>query len=127
MNSKYSHMNYTLQVLPIAGYREALSAYWLVNSHGHINQIEEILLGQTQAYVFFSRHYGDLHSYVRNKRKLKEPEAIRLFYQAASAVAFCHENGVVLRDLKLRKFVFKDEAKWVYTFVSIWFIILTDF
>ena len=83
----------------------------MVNSHEHVNQIEEILLGETQAYVFFARNYGDLHSYVRSKRKLKEAEAIRLFYQVASAVAACHENGVVLRDLKLRKFVFKDEAK----------------
>ena len=100
-----------LQVIPIEKYRETLSAYWRVSSHNNVNKVEEILLGQTQAYVFFSRHYGDLHSYVRNKRKLREPEAIRLFRQIVSAVEVCHENGVVLRDLKLRKFVFRNEEK----------------
>uniref|UniRef100_A0A8C5L831 Tribbles homolog 2 n=1 Tax=Jaculus jaculus TaxID=51337 RepID=A0A8C5L831_JACJA len=35
----------------------------------------------------------------------------RLFYQIASAVAHCHDGGLVLRDLKLRKFIFKDEER----------------
>ncbi len=99
------------QVIPVDKYRDILSAYWRVNSHSHVNQVEEILLGDTKAYVFFARHYGDLHSYVRTKRKLREAEASRLFRQIISAVAECHENGVVLRDLKLRKFVFKNEEK----------------
>ena len=100
-----------MQVIPIKKYRGTLAGYWRVDSHENMNQIEEILLGETQAYVFFARNYGDLHSYVRNKRKLKEPEAIRLFQQIVAAVCHCHENGIVLRDLKLRKFVFKDEDK----------------
>ena len=40
-----------------------------------------------------------------------EEEAARLFYQIASAVAHCHDGGLVLRDLKLRKFIFKDEER----------------
>lgn len=103
--------HFVCKVIPVDKYRDTLSAYWRVNSHSHVNQVEEILLGDTKAYVFFARHYGDLHSYVRTKRKLREPEASRLFRQIVSAVAECHENGVVLRDLKLRKFVFKNEEK----------------
>lgn len=99
------------KVLPIKQYRETLAAYWRVDSHSHISQIEEIILGETQAYAFFSCNYGDLHSYVRNKRKLREAEAIRLFKQIMLAVDHCHENGIVLRDLKLRKFVFKNPEK----------------
>lgn len=62
-------------------------------------------------YLLLEGHHGDLHAYVRARRRLREPEARRLFRQAVKAVAICHENGVVLRDLKLRKFVFADEAR----------------
>lgn len=62
-------------------------------------------------YLLLEGHHGDLHAYVRARRRLREPEARRLFRQAAKAVATCHEYGVVLRDLKLRKFVFADEAR----------------
>jgi tribbles-like protein len=82
-----------------------------MGSHENISEIGEIILGETQAYVFFPQHYGDLHSYIRSKRKLKETEACRLFQQIIAAVLHCHVNGVVLRDLKLRKFVFKDPER----------------
>lgn len=62
-------------------------------------------------YLLVEGHHGDLHAYVRARRRLREPEARRLFRQAAKVVATCHENGIVLRDLKLRKFVFADEAR----------------
>ncbi|XP_020284991.1 tribbles homolog 2 [Pseudomyrmex gracilis] len=62
-------------------------------------------------YLLLEGHHGDLHAYVRARRRLREPEARRLFRQAAKAVATCHDYGVVLRDLKLRKFVFADEAR----------------
>jgi len=99
------------KVIPIDKYRSILSAYWRVGHHDCVTQVMEVILGDSQAYAFFPRHYGDLHSYVRNKRKLKESEAIVLFTQIVEAVAHCHDNGIVLRDLKLRKFVFKDESQ----------------
>jgi len=34
-----------------------------------------------------------------------------LFAQIVAAISHCHQNGVVLRDLKLRKFVFKDPER----------------
>ncbi|XP_053575614.1 tribbles homolog 2-like [Bombina bombina] len=52
-----------------------------------------------------------MHFFVRTCKKLKEEEAARLFYQIVSAVAHCHDGGVVLRDLKLRKFVFNDKER----------------
>lgn len=67
--------------------------------------------GASRKYLLLEGHHGDLHAYVRARRRLREPEARRLFRQAAKAVAICHEYGVVLRDLKLRKFVFADEAR----------------
>lgn len=99
------------KIIELNHYREILSAYWQVDSHENISSISELILGETKAYVFFEQHYGDLHSYVRQKKRLKEEEASRLFRQIVSAVQHCHENGVVLRDLKLRKFVFKNADK----------------
>ena len=99
------------QVIAVERYREKLSTYWAVESSDYVNEIGEILLGSTNSYIFFERNYGDLHLYVRNKKKLKEEEAIRLFWQIVAAVECCHNNGVVLRDLKLRKLVFKDKER----------------
>lgn len=113
-NSKHKSINssfFSLQVFDVGRYQESLAAYFALGQHQHINQILEILLGETRAYVFFERSYGDMHSFVRTCKKLREDEAARLFYQIASAVAHCHDNGLVLRDLKLRKFVFKNEDR----------------
>ncbi|KAJ8789885.1 hypothetical protein J1605_021583 [Eschrichtius robustus] len=97
------------KVFDISCYQESLAPCFCLSAHSNINQITEIILGETKAYVFFERSYGDMHSFVRTCKKLKEEEAARLFYQIASAVAHCHDGGLVLRDLKLRKFIFKDE------------------
>ncbi|KAI1897746.1 hypothetical protein AGOR_G00086450 [Albula goreensis] len=99
------------KVFDIARYQESLAAYFCLPAHKNINQIVEILLGDTKAYVFFERSHGDMHSFVRACKKLREDEAARLFHQIASAVAHCHDNRLVLRDLKLRKFVFKNEDR----------------
>ena len=104
-------MYLSLQVIPLEKYRHVLAPYWQTGSHKYLNEIEEIILGETRAYVLFARHYGDLHSYVRQRRRLKEHEASRLFFQIVQAVLHCHESGVVLRDLKLRKFVFKNPER----------------
>ncbi|XP_064186885.1 tribbles homolog 2-like [Anguilla rostrata] len=101
------------KVFDITRYQESLAAYFCLSAHENINQIVEILLGDTKAYVFFERSHGDMHSFVRSCKKLREDEAARLFYQMASAVAHCHDNGLVLRDVKLRKFVFKYEDRSV--------------
>lgn len=100
-----------LQVFEIGCYQESLAAYFALGRHEHINQVVEILLGEQRAYVFFERSHGDMHSFVRTCKKLREDEAAKLFRQIASAVAHCHDNGVVLRDLKLRKFVFRNEDR----------------
>lgn len=102
---------FCLQVFPVNSYRDNLAPYWQVDDHENISSISEIILGETKAYVIFDRHYGDLHSYVRQKKKLREEEASQLMEQIVAAVLHCHDNGVVLRDLKLRKFVFKNQER----------------
>lgn len=93
------------------GSRQILNAHFRLDSNEHINEIQGVLIGEQKTYVFFSPSHGDLYSYVRTRRRLREVEAQRLFSQVAAAVAHCHENRVVLRDLKLRKFVFRDSER----------------
>jgi len=76
-----------------------------------INAAQEGENGPLKLYLLSPASYGDLHSYLRSKRRLKECEARSLFRQAAQAVYDCHRHGVVLTDLKLRRFVFADPQR----------------
>lgn len=106
-----SRREYSCRVLGLDKYREFILPYFQIEQHKNINKIVEILQGESHAYVIFEPSYGDLHSYVRSKRKLKEDDACRLFKQIVQTVSHCHQNGVVLRDLKLRKFVFQNKER----------------
>ena len=68
----------------------------------------------SKLYLISPASYGDLHTYLRSKRRLKESEARSLFRQAAQAVNDCHRHGVVLTDLKLRRFVFADPQRYLH-------------
>lgn len=94
------------------GCKELLQAHSRLEGTEAASGIAGVIAGPGgRHYLLLDGHHGDLHAYVRARRRLREPEARRLFRQAARAVATCHEYGVVLRDLKLRKFVFADEAR----------------
>ncbi|GIY49724.1 tribbles homolog 2 [Caerostris darwini] len=106
-----SQQEYVCKVVKNERYRNVLRGHFRLDSHPRINPIVEVLVGKANTYIVFQRCYGDLHSYVRFKKNLPEREALPLFRQVASAVRACHSAGIVLRDLKLRKFVFKDPQK----------------
>ena len=104
-----------------------LSAHYRVDGHPYINPIQvggdispshssplslqEVVVGHKNVYLMFPPCNGDLHSYVRTRRRLREPSARHLFRQIVWAVHEAHTKGIVLRDLKLRKFVFTDESR----------------
>ena len=108
-----------------------LAAHYRVDGHPFINPIQvkillltpiilfidtpcltqEVVVGDKNIYLMFPPCHGDLHSYVRTRRRLREPAARHLFRQIVSAVHEAHSKGIVLRDLKLRKFVFTDESR----------------
>ncbi|KAJ0054952.1 hypothetical protein NL108_008662, partial [Boleophthalmus pectinirostris] len=90
-------------------YQEKIRAYGILPPHRNVAGIRDIVLGERKAYVFLDRDFGDMHTLVKSCRRLDEEQACRLFQQVALAVAHCHQNGIVLGDLKLRKFVFADE------------------
>ncbi|XP_056644216.1 tribbles homolog 2 [Diorhabda sublineata] len=88
-----------------------VSAHYKLDFHPRISSIHELIARNRYLYLVFPKAHGDLHSYVRTRKRLRESEARRLFKQIAETVQVCHENGIVLRDLKLRKFVFADQQR----------------
>jgi len=88
-----------------------LAAHYRVDGHPNINTIQEVVVGSERLYLVFPPCGGDLHSYVRSRRRLREGVARQLFRQVVAAVHEVHLKGIVLRDLKLRKFVFTDESR----------------
>ncbi|XP_074527936.1 tribbles homolog 3 [Halichoeres trimaculatus] len=106
-----TEQQYTCQVIPLRGYQERLAAYTRIGQHENICSLQDVVVGQDKVYVFLSGHYGDMHAYVRSRKRLAEEEAGSLFAQMLNAVTHCHQHGVVLRDLKLRRFVFTDKYR----------------
>ncbi|KAI5704551.1 hypothetical protein M8J76_013474 [Diaphorina citri] len=101
-----TNQEYVCKIMSREASGNLLSAHYRLDSHPHINSLHEVLLGDKLAYLVFPPCSGDLHSYVRQRKRLKEAEARKLFRQIAETVRACHAQGIVLRDLKLRKFVF---------------------
>ncbi|KAM4612506.1 tribbles homolog 3 [Polymixia lowei] len=108
---KHTQQQYTCKVLPLRGYQERLAPYVRLGHHENICSLSDVVIGQDSVYVFLPCHHGDMHAYVRGQKRLCEEEAGQLFVQMVTAVEQCHQHGVILRDLKLRKFVFTDEHR----------------
>lgn len=112
-SGSWCHVIMRLFVLQVVG-RECsalLAAHYRLDAQPHVNPLHEVLVGDKHTYLVFPRAHGDLHSHVRARKRLREPEARRLFRQMAETVRACHDHGIVLRDLKLRKFVFADSQR----------------
>ncbi|KAG9279695.1 tribbles homolog 1 [Astyanax mexicanus] len=99
------------KVFNMGQYQEKIRAYSMLPRHRNIAQIKDIVLGERKAYVFQEKDYGDMHTFLKSCKRVPEEQAAKLFYQVASAVSHCHQAGIVLGDLKLRKFVFSDEKR----------------
>lgn len=99
---------FTCKVYPAWEARTVLEPYTRLPTHEHVAQPTDVLLGSRLLYAFFAQTHGDLHSLVRSRRGVPELEAAALFRQMVAAVAHCHQHGLVLRDLKLRRFVFSN-------------------
>lgn len=70
--------------------------------HPHIITIYEVFENKDKIVIvmeYASR--GDLYDYICDKRTISEREARHFFRQIVSAVHYCHQNGIVHRDLKL--------------------------
>ncbi|XP_029906456.1 tribbles homolog 3-like isoform X2 [Myripristis murdjan] len=107
----HTQQRYTCKVLPLRGYQEHLAPYAQLGHHDNVCVPSDVVIGQDSVYVFKPGHHGDMHAYVRSRKRLDEEEAGLLFAQMLNAVTHCHRHGVVLRDLKLRKFTFTDRHR----------------
>ncbi|KAL7975948.1 hypothetical protein Chor_005506 [Crotalus horridus] len=96
------------QVYPAKSYPEVMAPYAALPSHPNIARVAEVIVGDQNVYVFFEPGKDNMHDLVRRRKRVPESEAVALFRQMAEAVAHCHQHGIVLRDIKLRKFVFAD-------------------
>ncbi|XP_022350405.1 tribbles homolog 3 [Enhydra lutris kenyoni] len=102
---------YTCKVYPVREATAVLEPYWRLPPRGHVARPTDVLAGPRHLYTFFRRSHGDMHSLVCRRHRLLEPEAATLFRQMAAALAHCHQHRLVLRDLKLRRFVFTDHER----------------
>lgn len=77
-----------------------------------VHRVQDVTTLDDQVYVFSMRPAGgDLHNYLKQRRRLREGQAAVIFKQIVQLVADAHSKRVVLRDLKLKKFIFEDEEK----------------
>ena len=54
---------------------------------------------------------GELLDFVQLRGKLPEAEARDLIHQIVSAMSYCHNRGIVHRDLKLENVLFKTKGE----------------
>lgn len=95
-----------------------METYFIMEGYKRIFSFKEIILDAANlgvanhyVYVIFDQFFGDLHSYMKEKKRLDEAEAKQIFRQCVEAVNDCHQNGIIVRDIKLKKFVFIDSEK----------------
>ncbi|XP_026162286.1 NUAK family SNF1-like kinase 2 [Mastacembelus armatus] len=70
--------------------------------HPHIITIYEVFENKDKIVIVMEyASQGDLYDYISDKRHISEQEARHFFRQIVSAVHYCHQNGIVHRDLKL--------------------------
>jgi serine/threonine protein kinase len=89
-----------------------LAAYHRVEEPSSlVNQVVEAIMTPKVIYFIMPKNYGNVHSYVLANKKLGEAEAANIFVQMVMAVQHCHSKGIIIRDIKLGKFVFTDKAR----------------
>ncbi|XP_062130194.1 uncharacterized protein LOC133841604 isoform X3 [Drosophila sulfurigaster albostrigata] len=69
--------------------------------HPHITRLYEVM--ESQSMIYLVTEYapnGEIFDHLVANGRMKEPEAARVFTQLISAVHYCHQRGVVHRDLK---------------------------
>ena len=98
---------------------EKLEAFFIMESSERIYNFKEIILEEntasskpSQAYVIYEPHYGDLHEYMKEKQRLDEEEAKKIFEQCVECVNECHLKGIIVRDIKLKRFVFVNAERY---------------
>jgi tribbles-like protein len=75
----------------------------------HLHFFRDVIpLTTTTALVIYPNYLSNLHTHITEKHRLNEHECRNLFTQIIRAVQMCHQVGLIVRDLKLRKIIFQD-------------------
>ncbi|XP_026579043.1 tribbles homolog 3 [Pseudonaja textilis] len=109
--NRHTEAELTCKVYPAKSYPEVMAPYAALPSHPNIARVAEVIVGDQNVYVFFESGKDNMHDLVRRCKRVPESEAVALFRQMAEAIAHCHQHGIVLRDIKLKKFVFTDRER----------------
>lgn len=77
--------------------------------HPHIVNINEVFENKDRIILVMDcADGGELYDYI-NSNHLTEKDARRIFRQIVSAIHYCHQNGIVHRDLKLENILLDHE------------------
>ncbi|KAG8819403.1 hypothetical protein FRC19_009800 [Serendipita sp. 401] len=80
--------------------------------HSNIVQLYEVIATETSIWLVTELCTGgELFDYLVEKGRIDEHEARLLFGQLCLAVAYCHDQGVVHRDLKLENVLLDDRTQ----------------
>lgn len=79
-------------------------------ARAHLHFFHEIISLDKTAIILYENYSSNLHSYITDKHRLSEHESRTLFSQIVRAIQMCHQVGLIVRDLKLRKIVFPNST-----------------
>lgn len=69
--------------------------------HPNITRLYEVIESEHMLYMVSEyAPNGEVFDYLVEHGRMKEAEAARMFYQLVIALQYCHQQGVVHRDLK---------------------------
>ena len=87
-----------------ASKRKIMQEFNMLRKAKHANIVRLYESFETPQHIVFVMEVcggGDLLTYVRRRRKLKEDVACHLFRQIIVGLHYCHQQGVLHRDIKL--------------------------
>ena len=86
-----------IKILAMVDHPNIVRLFEVIEDDKYFNLLQELCTG------------GDLSRKIQ-RTQLKEKEIAKIFNQIMSAVAYCHEKGIVHRDLKLENILFATES-----------------
>jgi serine/threonine protein kinase len=76
----------------------------------NLHFFQDIISLEKTAIVLYPNYSSNLHTYITEKHRLNENESRNLFSQIVRVIQMCHQVGLIIRDLKLRKIIFSNST-----------------
>jgi len=79
-------------------------------NHPHIIQMLEMIDSPKRIHIVMEHAGGgNLCTYVKQRKRLAEPEARKIFIQLLLGIEYMHDLGIIHRDIKLENVLFDDD------------------